>query len=277
MGQAKLKQRSGFAPEQVDEWENEDCVDFAVALARLTGWLLHVDWWTTSYQKSPETKEDGFKPIRVYVGDDKNSIFDPRGVMSIAEYNERITKRQIRLREFHGTGGVLTRFYSEEKLSKLPLRFQPNEARVQHAIAEISRHPSYLASIPLRAQPCLPAHEAARFSFGKCSAFAEALRECAGLTSTALLAVRMLPGRELPDINERGYFHSVCLHSDGLGEDSWGKAQLSDIAMRFGVSEFVTSEDEQRAVVQLIRRNTPENYDSAYNDALTLIHKYTER
>lgn len=277
MGQAKSKQRAGFAQDKVDEWESGDCVDFAVALARLTGWLLHVDWWTTSYQRASDTKEDGFKAIRVYVGDDKNSIFDPRGVMSIADYTERVAKRQIRLREFHGVGGVLTRFYSEGELSRLPLRFQPDEARVQRAIAEISTHPSYLASIPARAQPCLPAHEAARFSFGECAVFAQALCERAGLTPAALLVVRMLPGRRLPDANERGYFHSVCLHSDGMGEDSWGRARLSDIAMRFGVAEFVTNEDEHRSVVQQIKRNTPENYDSAYNDAVALIHEYTER
>lgn len=39
MGQAKIKQRAAFAPQFVEEWESDDCVNFAVALARLTGWL----------------------------------------------------------------------------------------------------------------------------------------------------------------------------------------------------------------------------------------------
>ncbi len=48
MGEAKIKQRAAFAPKLIEEWEAENCVNFAVALARLTGWLLHVDWWSTS-------------------------------------------------------------------------------------------------------------------------------------------------------------------------------------------------------------------------------------
>ena len=44
MGQSKIKQREGFPPKLIEEWEADDCVNFAVALARLTGWLLHVDW-----------------------------------------------------------------------------------------------------------------------------------------------------------------------------------------------------------------------------------------
>lgn len=43
MGQSKIKQREGFPPKLIEEWEADDCVNFAVALARLTGWLLHVD------------------------------------------------------------------------------------------------------------------------------------------------------------------------------------------------------------------------------------------
>lgn len=35
MGQAKIKQRAAFAAHSIEEWEAEDCVNFAVALARL--------------------------------------------------------------------------------------------------------------------------------------------------------------------------------------------------------------------------------------------------
>lgn len=54
MGQAKIKQRTAFRSQLVENWEADDCVNFAVALARLTGWLIHVDWWSTS----TEHKED---------------------------------------------------------------------------------------------------------------------------------------------------------------------------------------------------------------------------
>lgn len=80
MGQAKLKQRTAFAPDLVAAWEADDCVDFAVALARITGWLLHVDWWTPSMGSSDEVPIERFKPLRVYVADSGDGVFDARGI-----------------------------------------------------------------------------------------------------------------------------------------------------------------------------------------------------
>lgn len=276
MGQAKLKQRAAFAQNLVDDWESRDCIDFAFALARLTGWLLHVDWWTPSTEYMPDSKEDGFKPVRVYVGDNKDLIFDPRGVMPIFDFAERIVKKQVRARSF-GSGGVLTRFYGEDRFAALPLRFHPDEKRIQQAIAEIRKHPNYLAGISARGHPYLPAHQAARFSYGSCAVFAEALRERGGLQPTALLAVRVLPGWEGTRMSERGYFHSVALHPDGMGEDSWGIAPLNDIALRYGVAEFVTDQDEHHAVVQRIKQNTPDIYVDRYHDAISLLREHTGR
>jgi hypothetical protein len=50
MGQAKINRSENFPIQLIEEWEADDCVNFAVALARITGWLLHVDWWTTLHQ-----------------------------------------------------------------------------------------------------------------------------------------------------------------------------------------------------------------------------------
>jgi hypothetical protein len=275
MGQAKLKQRGAFAHNLIEEWESRDCIDFAVALARCTGWLLHVDWWSASSQRPPEdSKESNFQPLRVYVADNADKVFDPRGVMSIFDFANRIVRRQVRERGFN-SGGVLTRFYAEDRFGDLPLLYQPNEQRVSQAIAEIEKHPSYLAGIPSRNPSDIPAHHAARFSFGSCAVFAEAMREHARLQPTALLAMRLLPGWEGTQVSERGYFHSVALHSDGTGEDAWGKAPLSDIALRYGVAEFLTSEDEHRTVIQNFKQNTPDVYAMRYTEALSLIQEYT--
>lgn len=277
MGQAKLKQRGAFAHNLIEEWEGRDCVDFAVALARCTGWLLHVDWWSPSSQRPPEaSKESNFHPLRVYVANNADKVFDPRGVMSIFEFAERIVRRQVRERGFT-SGGVLTRFYAEDKFGDLPLRYQPDEQKVSQAVTEIDGHSSYLANIPLRNPSGLPAHQAARFSFGSCAAFAEAMREHAGLQPTALLAIRLLPGWEGTQVSDRGYFHSVVLHSDGTGEDAWGKAPLGDIALRYGVAEFVTSEGEHRTVIQNFKQNTPDVYAMRYAEAISLIQEYAGR
>ena len=84
MGQAKIKQRENFSRVLIDEWEADDCVNFAVALARITGWLLHVDWWSTTADE--DISEDGLKPLRVYVADNREGIFDARGVKTLVDF-----------------------------------------------------------------------------------------------------------------------------------------------------------------------------------------------
>ena len=64
MGEAKIKQRAAFAPQLIESWEADGCVNFAIALARLTGWLLHVDWWAPSSRE--DIPPDQLKPLRVY-------------------------------------------------------------------------------------------------------------------------------------------------------------------------------------------------------------------
>jgi len=277
MGQAKVKLGAAFAPHLVDEWESRDCIDFAFALSRLTGWLLHVDWWTTATQRLPDGKEDGFKALRVFVGDNKNLIFDPRGVMSTSDFRDRIIKKQIRMRGHDGSGGVQTRFYDEDKFVTLPLRYPPDAEKIKDAAEAISAHPTYLASVPARYLPKLPAHQAARFSFGLCSVYAEALSQHTGLRATALMATRLLPGWKGPEINKSGYFHSVVMHPDGTAEDSWGKAAIEDIALRYGAVEFVTNDFEHRAVVERIKRNTADVYALRFDEAVSLIRESTGR
>ena len=159
MGQAKLKQRAAFASQLIEDWEADDCVNFAIALARLTGWLLHVDWWTTREQ-STDAPESELIPLRVYVADNQDRIFDVRGVRSIVDFNERIIMNLIRNARL-GSGGVRTRFYGETKLLSLPLRSQPNEIEIERALSEIKANPHYLNAIPKRTPPFIPAHHAA--------------------------------------------------------------------------------------------------------------------
>jgi hypothetical protein len=273
MGQAKIKQRAAFAPQLIEEWEADDCVNFAIGLARLTGWLLHVDWWSTSTEHNEDIPLDQLKPLRVYVADNRDQIFDVRGIRSIREFNERILVklgRKIGL----GNGGVYTRFYDEAKLSSLPLRSQPNDAMIALAIEKIQANPHYLSAIPARMHPCIPAYKAAEYTYGRCAAFAEAMRELTGLQPAALLAVRFSPLFEGTRRSESGYFHSVVLHPDGMAEDSWGRASVEDIASRFGVIEFKICSDEHRRVVEKTRQFSPDLYEIALKDAIDLIQAH---
>lgn len=276
MGQAKIKQRAAFAPELIGAWEADDCVNFAVALARLTGWLLHVDWWSTSTEHREDMPVEQLKPLRVYVADNRDGVFDVRGNRSIVEFNERVIVNLAR-RIGSGNGGVYTRFYGEAELAALPLRSQPDEAKIAAAILAIQAKPHYLASIPARMPPCLPAYQAARFTYGRCAAYAEAMQELTGLQPVAMLAIRFAPLFEGTRRSETGYFHSVVLHPDGMAEDSWGKATLAEIASRFGVIEFKTSSSEHQAVIAKIQASSADRYDSALQDARALIRQHRLR
>lgn len=273
MGQAKIKQRQAFAPQLIEEWEADDCVNFAVALSRLTGWLLHVDWWSPSTKQQEDVPLDQLKPLRVYVADNHDRIFDIRGVKSLVEFNERIIKK---LFDKIGSryGSVDCRFYDEAKLSSLPLRIKPDEAKIACALREIQANPHFLSSIPARKSPYIPAYQAARFSYGRCAAFAEAMHELTGLQPVALLAIRFSPLFERTARSKSGYFHSVVMHTDGNAEDAWGKASLKDIASRFGVVDFTTCSDEHRIVVENIQRSSADLYKGALKDAIELIQAH---
>ena len=271
MGQARNKQRQAFASALIEEWEANDCVDFAVALARTTGWLLHVDWWSISTDYCAEMPVDQLRPLRVYVADNHDRIFDVRGIMSIAEFNERVVRKTVTER-YPGPGCVYTRFYDEAKLSTLPLRRRPDETLIARALDEIDANKFFLGAIAPRRRPCIPAHHAARYTFGRCAAFAEAMREVTGLEPVALLAVRFSPLFAGTRRGETGYFHSVVLHSDGMAEDAWGKASVEEIANRFGAIEFKMSSGEHRKVVDRIRKSSSELYESEKRAAIELIH-----
>nr|WP_315246061.1 hypothetical protein [uncultured Albidiferax sp.] len=273
MGQAKLKQRAAFAPAMIDQWESEDCVNFAVALARLTGWLIHVDWWVPSLDPNNTVALEHCKPLRVYVADNGSRIFDVRGSRLLGAFNER-TIRPLAVQ--HGMGGVRTRYYAESALASLPLRFVPDLAKIEDAVKSIEANTAYLASIPKRLAPCVPAAEAAKYTFGLCAPFAEALRELADLEPVALLALRFKPDWQGTERGDDGYVHSLVLHLDGTGEDCWGRADVKEIAERFGVAEFRLSRESHVRVVNKLQRNSPDRYEAAFVKAKELIQTYRQ-
>lgn len=265
MGQAKLKQRAAFAPALVDEWESEDCVNFAVALARVTDWLLQVDWWVPSLDPDNNVGLEDCKPLRLYVADNNDRVFDVRGHRTVDEFNAR-TIRPMAVR--HGMGGVRTRYYPESMLASLPLRCAPDRVKVDSAARAIQANAAYLNPIPKRAAPCVPAAEAADFIYGRCSAYAQVLSELTGLEPVALMAIRFKPGMSGSDTGSDGYVHSLVLHADGTGEDSWGKADISQIAERFGVTQFRLSRETHHRVVANLQRNSRDGYHAALAKAV---------
>ena len=259
----KQKTNDRFPDELIREWENSDGVNFAIALARTSGWLLHVDWWT-QYQGDPVEK---MKSLRVYVGTDGDAIYDFHGKKRIQAYNQYTIQPILAKRKIMG-GGVASRYYSEEKLWELPLRVKPSLSGIERAEDALRRHPAFLAKMPLRANPHVPAHVAALFTFGKCAVFAAVLNELKGLPAMAISVQRYEPAFSL---SKTGFCHSVCVHPDGDWEDAWGKHSPAHILARHGIAAYTLSEEVQEDTAKRLRQNSPQQYTDYEEQARSLL------
>jgi hypothetical protein len=261
------KQEGSFLPHLVKAWEDSDGVNFAIALSRITGWLLHVDWLTMNEGKEPVEE---MKSLRVYVGDDQHNVFDLRGKQKIASFSNKIV-RPIAKDRGKGKGGVLTRFYSEAKLLNLPLRIKPDLEKVSLAEDAIRKNTAFLEKIPIRKKPFIPAYAAANFTFGRCAVYATAMHDLTNLPVTAVIADRYT---EQFGYSKTGYVHSIVLHPDGTAEDAWGRQSIEAIVSRYGIQQYTLNETEHLKVNENLKRNSPDHYNQAYHEAVTLIKTY---
>lgn len=263
----KAKKEIQFPDYVLRDWEASDGVNFAVALARITGWLLHVDWWTPTDNK--EVVEN-MKSLRVYVGNNANHIYDLKGKQTIATFTNNIIK-PILQRRGANYGGVTTKYYSEEKLFTLPLRVRPTESRIKDAEKLIIANTDFLDKIQKRQAPNVPAHIAADFTYGHCNPFATALSELRGFKPVALIAKEY---NRLFDSSKLGYVHSFNLDDEGSAIDIWGKDTVENIATRFGLTKYELDEEEHLKVSQKLKTNSPEKYEEIYKKSVIIINQY---
>lgn len=269
MGEAKRKRLSSFSEDLIRSWEEEDCVNFAIALSRITNWLLHVDWATTA----KDLPVDEMTPLRVYVGDHKDNIFDVRGITKIGIFNKKTIEPLI-LSRCTNKRAISTKFYTEEKLWELPLRVKPNEIKILDAMKKISENSLFTSIIPQRQRPIIPAYIAAQCSYGWCAVYAEALSNITGLKATSIIAQRFISGAQIEDSDGSGYAHSFVLHEDGTAEDAWGKQSIEEIASRFFILEYHISSEKHLKVVNTLRNNSPDKFNEIYKETSELIKKY---
>lgn len=282
MGQAKLRRRqienlrnASFSRVDIEQWERSKCLNFAVGLARKTGWLLHIDWAVNHRDFEKATLR---VPVRAHVGSDRNVVFDPRGVFSVEEHAEKIVRPLVEgvlPPGSSGEYGVETRTYDDRDFTKLnSLGVYPDEAEIVAAQRKIVERPLFLARIPCRPTPTLPAKVAADFSWGNCLPYAEALREITGLPALGLVAVKLEDqwGADAPASN--GYVHSLIVHPDGTGEDSWGRQPMKDIAARYHAIEWRLDLDSHSVLVEKFKSEAPERYSRRFEEAKLLISTY---
>lgn len=260
-------QISGFSKEQLRSWDDSDGVNFAIALARITGWLLHVDWWTPT---DNHENVNNMKSLRVYVGDNSNLIIDLDRKYSIATFTNNVIRPLVRKRG-ENFGGVATKYYSEQNVFKLPLRVKPSEERIKKAEEAIAANKDFLNNIPLRKKPLVPAYIAANFTFGQCAPFAQALSDLLNQKATAMIALEY---SDLFGYSKLGYAHSIIVKSDTIGIDVWGNDEIKNIAARFGIVRYVLDENEHRRVNQKLKMNSPDKYEEIYNKAVDIIKEH---
>lgn len=256
-----------FPKEIIRSWDDSDGVNYAVAFARLTGWLLHVDWLRYS---DKEENENNMKSLRVYVGDSGNNIFDAQGKTRVAPFVNNVIKPLMKKRGGDKVG-LLNRYYTEERLFELPLRIKPDLLRIENAMELMKNNSDFFSRLPIRQSPCIPAKEAADFTFGRCVPFTAALKDLTGLKATSIIASRF---NNLFGHTPLGYVHSFVLHPDGKAEDAWGVQTIDEIAARFGIEEYKLSEAEHDKAMNSLKFNSPEKYEAAYLLAVDLIGKY---
>lgn len=273
MGQAKLNRDRSFPNDLVAIWEADLCHHFAVALARRTGWLLHIDFLTTKLPSDPKPAEHEI-PLRVYVADAHLGIFDARGIFSYMDFMPRIMTplAQRSCPPGYPAKGIRSQFLSEEKLAEILC--PADEDRITKIDTILASKPQYLAAIPKRAEPRLPAYEAARFSLGQCRVFAQALGDLTGRTPVDLCVTRFHGWAHGMDRSADGYVHTLIVNGDGTGEDSWGRRPIEEIARSFGAAEWRFDEASHRRNLARMRANSPQLYDEAYADAKGLIHAH---
>jgi len=251
----------------IQQWEANDCVNFGIALSRITGWILHVDWWspTEKYEK-----EENMKPLRVYVGNNSNQIYDLRGKFTIDSFTTNIIMPILKKRG-GTTGRISSRYYDEKMIFELPLRIKPNEIKILEACDFINKNKLFLDKIPKRVEPRVPAYIASRFTFGKCNAFAAALSDLKGFKATEIIAKKYNP---IIANNKLGYVHSFVLDQDNNAIDVWGKDTIENIAKRFEVEVFELNESEHMTRNQLLKNEYPDRYEELYNESVRIINEY---
>lgn len=278
MGEAKRKRAVGFDRKLVSEWEANRCVNFACALARKTGWLLHVDWLgsdlgqaclkTKSPPVSPPVEE--MVPLRAYVGDDNDAIFDLRGTFSIIDFVDRVINPLARVTG-RGYCGVFTKMYDEDQVIGMRNLLEYDEIKVEEALTFLGSNCPFTKFIPVRQTPCLPAKAAATHAWGRCAVYAEALSAFRNALPVALIIEEH---KNYAGLSSIGYTHSFCVYPDGTGEDSWGRFPIQRIANRYHANRWYLNAERHQTVVRNMREEDPSGYEKAYLEADTLIRMY---
>jgi len=251
-----------FSSSFISECEADRCASFAIALSRLTNWPVEVI----------ELVEEPHVPYRFLCSDNAGEwSFDVTGVLR----GERVTELVRRVLQNHPValrGGTLLpgfKLYPEQKLrdGTITLPKPWSEAYIEQCTDIIAANQEYLNAIPARPQPVMPTDAISLYSFANCSIYAEALSFLTGLPVVTMIPLEMIPDAVLPD----GGFHEFVLHSDGQGEDVWGKQPLERIARRYGLRTWRLDQVQHQLIMSESMMRDPLAHAKMVADAEALL------
>ena len=249
--------RGRFSAEFVSACEASLCVDWAVAFERITGWPVHI-------------VHIAKLPVRAFCEDDGRWVFDVLGMMSPIRHGDIVGPR-VKDREWPEAafidGKARTKLkigiacVGADRLQDYDLK--ADEQRVAACEIAIRANAAYLGLVPERTKPWAAARDIARYSFGGCVVYAEALSRITGLPAVTMTPLGMTPGVQM----RSGGFHDALLHPDGTLEDIWGRFPAERVAARHGMLDWEISAEPHGRMVAEALRTRPE----AENDVLTAI------
>lgn len=255
----KKQSSNGFLPHLVREWDEEDGVNFAIALTRMTRWILYVAFVTDISGKKIV--------LRMFVGNHLREVYDFSGHIDYSSFLQ--TKLfPIAQERTNSIYAISTCYYHESELEQVPLRTMPNEQKIRLAQEAILKNTLFLAPIKIRDERNIPAFFCARYSFDYCSIFADAKRDLHQLPAFAIDVKKYEEKYFEPTL---GYCYSINMHPDGQYEDVWGKQPLEIILKRFGILEYELSESMHISVSAKLKKSDTIKYNHFYEESVFLI------
>ncbi len=249
--------RGRFSAEFVSACEASLCVDWAVAFERITGWPVHI-------------VHIAKLPVRAFCEDDGRWVFDVLGMMSPIRHGD-IVSPLVKDREWPEAAFIDGKARTKLKIGIACVGadhlqdygLKADEPRIAACEVAIRANAAYLGLVPERPKPWAAARDIARYSFGGCVVYAEALSRITGLPAVTMTPLGMTPGVQM----RGGGFHDALLHPDGTLEDIWGRFLAERVAARYGMLDWEISAEPHGRMVAEALRTRPE----AENDVLTAI------
>ena len=254
----------GFSTKQIKEWNKDRGQCFAIALARITNWMIQVACFAKSEEDRNKT------PLRFHVSDKNNRIYDFTGSYNIHKFYTDILQPIITQEQLQGIGCAFNA-YSEQSLFKRSLQPRPTESQIKQMIEAIELNEDYLNAIPERKKPIVPTEYTVRFSHGKCNSFAEAMYDVKAIQPIAIVAKKF---KENSSLTTLGYVHSCNIIDEDNVIDIWGIDTLQNVIDRYHIAEFELCQKTHLLEREKLKQISLMEFEENYNLSKKIIDDY---